>query len=310
MPIGPKAALLPHLGTATVPRQGKRRPKGRDPEKDPRPFRLDDLAAVLKLLGSPIFAPDQSLLPWEPGTAPRRNRLMAEVAYHTGMRGDEVASISAWEVLDKARKLQPSTKWQQFKLKVRTKGRAYRDVVVSSVVLRALVLYHDVERAEAIQRAERAAVEIEASFRAQTELFVNGVDANLRDVGRPVSAETVSRAFTQAVLAQGLTVVREGFELDPDTFDPLYDEDGKAVARMIAGAAHTFHDLRHTFAVLFYKSEVARGNSEPWEKLRGLLGHSSAETTRAIYLRHLDVDEASISDAAAHRLRMDLHVYR
>lgn len=310
MPIGPKSALLPHLGTATVPRQGKRRPKGRDPEKDPRPFRLDDLAAVLNRLGPKIFAANQSVLPWRPGAASRRNRLMAEVAYHTGMRGDEVASISAWEVLDRARKLQPGTKWQQFKLKVRTKGRAYRDVVVSSVVLRALVLYHDVERAEAVLRAGRAAAEAGTAFRAPTGLFVNGIDANLRDIGRPVSAETVSRAFTKAVLAEGLTVFREGFELDTDTFDHVYDEDGKAVARMLVAAAHTFHDLRHTFAVLFYKSEVARGNSEPWEKLRERLGHVNAETTRTIYLRHLDVDEASISDAAAHSLRMGLHVYR
>ena len=310
IPIGPGTAFLPHLGTATVPKQGKRRPRGRDPEKDPRPFRLKDLAAVLARLGPPIFAPDQSLLPWNPGTAARRNRLMAEVAYHTGMRGDEVAGISAWDVLDKARRLHSGTKWQQYTLTVRTKGRASRGVVVSSVVLRALVLYHDVERAEAIQRAVWAAGEAGSSFRAPTELFVNGVDANLRDVGRPVSAETPSRAFTKAVLAEGLTVAREGFELDPDTFDLLFDEDGKAVLRQIVGAAHTFHDLRHTFAVLFYKSEVSRGNPEPWEKLRALLGHASAETTKNIYLRHVDVDEASISDATAHRLRMDLHAYR
>jgi integrase len=310
VPIGPGAAFLPHLGTATIPKQGRRRPRGRDPEKDPRPFRLKDLAAVLSRLAPPIFAPDQSLLPWESGTASRRNRLMAEVAYHTGMRGDEVASISVWDVLDKARRLSSSTKWQQFKLNVRTKGRASRDVVVSSVVLRALVLYHDVERAEAIQRALQAVEAAGRSFRAPTELFVNGVDANLRDIGRPVSAETPSRAFTKAVLAEGLTVVREGFELDPDTSDLVFGEDGKAVLREIVGAAHTFHDLRHTFAVLFYKSEVNRGNPAPWEKLRSLLGHASAETTKNIYLRHIDVDEASISDATAHRLRMDLHAYR
>jgi integrase/recombinase XerC len=180
-------------------------------------------------------------------------------------------------------------------------------VIVSSVVLRALVLYHDVERAAAILRGQQAAEEAHENFRVPAELFVNGVDANLRDVGHPVGSETASRAFTKAVLAEGLIVERKGFELDPYTGDKIYDEDGVAIVRKIPCAAHTFHDLRHTFAILFYKSEILRGNKEPWTKLKERLGHESAETTSNIYLKHVDVDEASISDAAAHFMRMAMH---
>lgn len=310
IPIGPNAAFLPHLGTATVARSGTRKPRGRDPEKDPRPFKIEELKRVMARLGPAIFAPDQSLLLWEAGTRARRNRLMAEVAFHTGMRADEVASISAWEVLDRARKLRPGLKWQQFTLTVRTKGRATRTVVISSVLLRALVLYHDLERAAAILRAQEAAEKAHEKFRVPAELFVNGVDANLRDVSRPIGTETASRAFTRAVLAEGLIVYRDGFALDPETGEKLLDEDGAAISLKVSGAAHTFHDLRHTFAVMFYKSELLRGNREPWEKLRELLGHETSETTRNIYLKHVDVDEASISDAAAHHMRMELHAVR
>lgn len=75
------------------------------------------------------------------------------------------------------------------------------------------------------------------------------------------------------------------------------------IERGLAAAAYTFHDLRHTFAVMFYKSEVLRGNPEPWEKLKQRLGHANSETTRNIYLRHIDASEASISDMAAQHMR-------
>lgn len=309
-PVGPDASRLPHLGTPTVRRSRAKRPRGRDPEDNPRPFKAGELPKVLDRLGPPIFKLDQSLCPWEIGTKPRRNRLMAEAAYHTGMRGDEVASISAWEVLDRARFLRPDQKWQQFKLTVRTKGKPSRQVIVSSVVLRALVRYHDVERAGAVRRAEWAAKDRGVKFRVPTELFVNGASSNLRDAGRPVSAETASRAFTGAVIAEGLTIDQLGYDLDPITGELVLDESGIALSVRLIQPAHTFHDLRHTFAVLFYWSEVSRGNPEPWQKLQARLGHSSSTTTKDVYLKHVDVDEASISDLAAHRVRVGLHAVR
>lgn len=308
-PIGPKSALLPHLGTASIVQRKRRGPRGRDPEDNPRPLKVNELRGVLNRLGPRIFSSDGAVLPWNVGDPSKRNRLMAEIAYHTGMRVDEIASISTSDVLNQARKLSSTDKWQQFVLTVRTKGRATRKVVVSSVVLRALVTYHDTERYEAILCAKKHNLD-HLAFKEPTQLFVNGVCANFRDVGKPVSAETPSRAFTKAVLAEGLIIRSSGFKLDPESGDKLLDSDGRPVTFLINLAAHTFHDLRHTFAVMFYKSEVLRGNSEPWEKLRQLLGHSIAETTRKIYLKYIDTEEAAISDITAHYARMGLYGVR
>ena len=47
---------------------------------------------------------------------------------------------------------------------------------------------------------------------------------------------------------------------------------------------HSFHDLRHTYAVITYHLEKQNGNSEPWKKIQSILGHKNLSTTMDIYL--------------------------
>lgn len=287
-----------------------RRARGRDPEIDPRPMHMAHLNQILDRLGPAIFRCDQSLEDWQRGSPPRRNRLMAELALHGGLRCCEVASVKDSQVAERAARLNPHEKWELVKLKVRTKGRNTRDVLVPAPLIRAMMRYRDVERTEIVERAVAVASKVGRSYRSPEELFLNGLNCNDRDIGRPVNRETASRAFTAAVLAEGFSIMRQGFALDPETGDPLRDESGMPMKHGLAAAAYRFHDLRHTFAVMFYKSEVLRGNPEPWEKLKQRLGHAHSETTRNIYLRHIDASEAAISDMAAQHMRGRGDAYR
>ena len=61
-------------------------------------------------------------------------------------------------------------------------------------------------------------------------------------------------------------------------------------------ARHSFHDLRHTYAVVMYRQLVKRGKSAPWLVLSRLLGHKFVETTVRIYLRSIDNIESEITD--------------
>jgi len=165
---------------------------------------------------------------------------------------------------------------------VRTKGLRPRWVLIPTHLVLELRRYIDGERAECIAVGRRH------GLRANPEsLFVNG-NASRHDAGKPIRAETLSRAFTAAVRTAGLT--RSVTKTDPET-GALYQS---------AEAAHTFHDARHTFAAWMYHAERAGGNAEPWKIVQARLGHRQLATTLNTYLRVVD----------DYRTEVNLNVYR
>jgi len=276
-------------------------------EADVRPFAMKELARVFGHLGPAVFEADGAALRLASTSGPRRNRIAAETSYHTGMRLCEVEGIKATDIARQAAAVATASPWQPFLLTVPTKGGGTRKVVVPAFVWKALLLYLRSERSKAMTSAQRTAKQKGKPFHDHGFLFVNGTGSNDSDVGQPTSGATLSAAFTKAVRTEGLTRVETCFVLDSQTGEPVLNADGFPIKQEVLRARHTFHDLRHTFAVTTYRSEVARGNPEPWEYLRERLGHKSVLTTMDIYVRHVRLDEASLSDRHAVRLRMDVH---
>lgn len=154
-----------------------------------------------------------------------------------------------------------------------TKGGRPRSVTLPASVYDELIQYVDSERGEAV-RGHR---------HPTTALFVNHATAT-RNAGGPVTPHTVTRNFNRAVFAAGLI---RTVDADPP--------------RRIA--AHTFHDLRHTYAVATYFALQKAGKAEPWMLLKTLLGHRSVATTLDIYLRSVSNLEAATTDLLADAMR-------
>lgn len=98
---------------------------------------------------------------------------------------------------------------------------------------------------------------------------------------RPASTQ---QSFKMAAIAGGLTETT--IKTDPDTWKQY----------AVKEAAHSFHDLRHTFACMLYHAEKRNGNPEPWKLIQGRLGHKHLSTTMNTYLRVVDEFEARVSD--------------
>ncbi|MDE3111208.1 MAG: tyrosine-type recombinase/integrase, partial [Acidobacteriota bacterium] len=88
----------------------------------------------------------------------------------------------------------------------------------------------------------------------------------LTEDGRPIKREYVSKLFSDAAKAAG-----------------------------ISGA--TYHCLRHTFAIAMFKQLSRQPDLNPWKALQVLLGHAQLSTTLDIYLEALEIDEAAVSDS-------------
>ena len=117
----------------------------------------------------------------------------------------------------------------------------------------------------------------------QAWLFLNGADSPDAYAASRFSETMASRRFSTAAVAAGYTRER----------------DGKPSA-----ALYTFHDLRHTFAILHYLSRIAalsrKGTPEAEERaidwVQTLLGHKSRETTRRHYVNVGRLIEARLGD--------------
>jgi integrase len=214
---------------------------------------------------------------------PVRDRLVAVLQLATGMRIDEVLSLTKYQILDlRARSDDP---YASVNLKiVKTKGLRPRNVLLPHWVLDVLHWYIDQERAEAVTARKRTRSESPRAAEV-VALFVNGIHANSRDVGNAFRPASFMRAFARAVSVAGL-VHRELHR------DPVTGED-----RMATVVDHTSQDLRHTFATETYRARKAMADAEPWKTLQALLGHKQLATTINIYLRSVKIDEAQITDS-------------
>ncbi|UJM89035.1 tyrosine-type recombinase/integrase [Rhodanobacter denitrificans] len=212
-----------------------------------------------------------------------RDRLACEVSLWTGMRVDEVSGLVVHQILElSSRVREASTAAVEI---TRTKGLRKRKVLFPKHLVDELITYIDGERAEAIAVGRRFGLK-----KAPAALFVNGA-ASRNHAGRPIQAYTLSGAFRQAVETVGL--LRRVERIEPLT----------STRFITLMPAHTFHDLRHTFAVFLYQAEIACGNPEPWKIIQARLGHRHLQTTRDTYLRIVDIFRIRTNDEVYRYLR-------
>lgn len=269
---------LAHTGATAYRRIDALSPRSSsDPDEHVHPLTTAEWKAVIPFLGP---------LPSEQGSGLvglARNRLACEVSLWTGLRVDEVAGLTVHQVLDLSRTVGKSS-YAAVEI-TRTKGLRMRKAMFPRHLIEELVAYIDGEREEGIEVGRRFGMK-----KAPPELFVNGETAR-NHAGRAVQAYTLSAAFSAAVAEAGL--FRSVERVVPET--------GEIFVRKIP--AHSFHDLRHTFAVFFYQAEVASGNAEPWKVIQSRLGHKRLKTTTDTYLRIVDIFRVKINDLVYKYLR-------
>ena len=241
-----------------------------------RPLTETEYRTVAHLLGP---------LPPETGQSitdcrPTRYRLIAEVAIHTGMRRNEISSLTVWQILD----LRPdsSRPFGAVKLLItKTKGLRQRHVFMPNWLVVALLWYIDHERKQALTVAKAHWLKDQA--KAPAALFLNGAEAR-RHAGKALQNGTIDAHFHQATIAAGLT--HAVHKIHPETGEHYVGHE----------PSHVFHDLRHTFATWLYWFEKSLGNPEPWKKIQARLGHTELATTTGLYLRAVADFEAQVSD--------------
>jgi site-specific recombinase XerD len=266
-------------------------PEDLPPSEKISPFFNQELASVLDTLGPPHNQPD--------GRS-RRDRLASELSYATGMRLDEICSLTVQQIVNLRRHVDPDDPYKSIGLRLsKTKGLKPGEVFLPSALVEQLLAYVEVERAQIVTAAKRRSP---SGFHDSGKLFLNGKGANHRDFGRPLQPDTLSRRFSAAVYAAGLQSRDETFCLD-DHGIPVVLEDGSYAMAVRQVNSHTFHDLRHTFAVNRYLAGIAVGEKEPWKKVQILLRHKSLKTTIDIYLQWVETKEGIISDAHFAALR-------
>ncbi|WAJ26671.1 tyrosine-type recombinase/integrase [Antarcticirhabdus aurantiaca] len=227
----------------------------------------DDLTKILRLLGP---------LPKDRGAGETSvYRLGATVAVGTGMRIDEVMQLTLLDIQN----VQPASSQAAVSLVItKTKGGRARRVFIPNPIYEDLLAYINGERKECV-----------ADPSPTYPLFVNRADAH-RNPGRPMTTHTMWRNFHAAVIKAGLSYQ-----------EPVVRDDK---LKLETRARHSFHDLRHTYAVVMYQQLVKRGKSAPWLVLARLLGHKYVETTVRIYLRSVDTIEAELTDFVNQYIRV------
>jgi integrase/recombinase XerC len=241
-----------------------------------RPLTETEYRTVAHLLGP---------LPPEAGQSitdcrPTRYRLIAEVAIHTGMRRDEISSLTVWQIFD----LRPdaSRPFEVVRLRIiKTKGLRPRHVFMPNWLVVGLLWYIEHERKQALTAAKRLGLKNNAP--EPKVLFLNGPEAR-RHAGKPLQNGTIDVHFHQAILSAGLT----------HAVHKTHPETGVHYNGQVP--SHVFHDLRHTFATWLYWFEKSQGNPEPWKKIQARLGHTELSTTTDLYLRAAADFEAQVSD--------------
>jgi len=246
-----------------------------------RPISSANLQAIFAALGP--LPPEDGAVPSDPRSV--RNRLIAEFSFATGSRRDETRSLTRHQIEGLITEIDSKSfgpnDFVEHHLS-RTKGQRGGVILIPVWLVRALHWYIHHERKEAVQASGKS--------RDPRQLFVNHAHAK-RNPGGPVTNDTISDMFHQAVMKVGL------FTTHRRLYAPTDEEFDIRVGR------HRFHDLRHTFAVVLYQCEVAQGKSEPWKLVQLLLRHADLETTISTYLVSLTLYEASLSDGLRHHFQ-------
>lgn len=240
---------------------------------------VDDLVRAMRARDYRAIACRLGPVPSERGQDPRpaRDRLAAELSLHTGMRIDEVTSLTKWQLLDLIPDRERPLTFQLMPI-TKTKGLRPRRVMVPNWLIAEVHAYIDGERKEALAEGTRRGLK-----REPQALFLNGVTAR-HNAGRPLSNDSLDEMFRRAVIDAGLT--ESTHKTDPETGERY----------IVQTARYSFHCLRHSFAIWRYYAERQAGNTEPWKLIQSLLGHQSLATTTDLYLRVSGEFEAQVSD--------------
>lgn len=211
---------------------------------------------------------------------PSRDRIAAELSISTGLRVDEVAQLTIYQILD-LRVPDDASDSDIIRLKVtKTKRLVPRTVEVPAYLVKELQLYIDGERNLALAEAKK--YWLRGKTPKPGAMFVNGTSAR-NHAGRAIKADTLTRAFHDAVIRAGLVCTVE--KTDPETGQHYTASAGR----------FWFHCLRHTFAMFMYRAEKAAGNAEPWKVIQSLLGHKFLSTTLNTYLKHAQDDRRAVN---------------
>ncbi|MCS0627943.1 site-specific integrase [Telluria mixta] len=221
---------------------------------------------------------------------PSRDRLACELSINSGLRVDEIAKLTKYQILDLVAKIPFDAEPDQFiSLHVtETKRLVPRDVDIPVYLIYELIHYIDNERSAALEIARKTW--LKKRVNEPVTLFLNGVDAR-HHAGKPINSDTLDAAFRSAQFAAGLVKTIE--KKDPDTREVYFTKD----------ALHVFHTLRHTFAMWLYDAEIHAGNTAPWKVVQSKLGHAKLSTTMNTYLSHFDGRRRSVNRATFDGIR-------
>lgn len=231
----------------------------------------------------------------EPYGPASRDRVVAETGYGTGARIGSIADVEVIDVLNAERLIDPTDPNQLHTIHVRTKGRAPELILVQQSILRKWLLYIRGERAEICRKvAEKFGKERHVS----PKLFLNHITSNDRDLGRAASKDTLSRAFTSAIIRAGGILQERRARIDING-GPVTDDRGNPVWEPYDAAANSFHHLRHTYVVMTYHAMKLAGHKNPWKTISEAIGHKHIATTIDTYAKHVAIDEGELGDAVA-----------
>jgi integrase/recombinase XerC len=232
---------------------------------------------------------------------PYRDRLACELSLTTGLRVDEAASLTVHHILklntDYLLLSEEDREYGYLKLYItKTKRLKPRNVLVPCYLIPELVRYIDGER-KATVSARKASAKHGKKYKEPDSLFVNHAYP-LQHAGSAIQPASLSHAFRQACKAAGvMKTVQEIHAVEDD------EGNETKVSVLRRAAAHCYHDLRHTFAVTMYFNEVDNRNPEPWLPIKELLGHTSVETTRDIYLKVVTIEEKARAGKVTYRAK-------
>lgn len=252
--------MLAHTrNRATAPRSNDLLPRRVENLDGVRPFTVSDWRRFVQVLG-PLPSERQGS-----GAFASRDRLICEIAVRTGLRLAELRSLRAEQFIDLTLPVEAPNAHQVVTIK--GKRGTIRPVMFPNRLVQEIKLYIQFERARA--------VEGRVTKHEPKELFVSG--ASYRTPGRPLTPRRYEQIVEDGCRKAGL--MKRVQKRDANT-----DRESE-----VSVPLHTFHELRHTYAVWTYSAEKMAGNPEPWKRIQIQLGHKHLQTTTDTYLRLVEV---------------------
>ncbi len=211
-----------------------------------------------------------------------RDRIAMELALSCGMRIDEILHLDVATFADF--ECTSEEAFKLFELRItHTKGLVPREVFIPYWLMSEIADYVAKERSVALIEAKRIWAKGRYASSLPWQLLVNPPGSG-RHVGKRANPEPIELRFSETCL--GVEELQRSRTIARGTPD----------AAVATGPRHTFHDLRHTFAVMTYHALEDIGIPRPWIRIQKLLGHGSVSTTVGTYLKVLDAFGAETLD--------------